>query len=304
MNKKRARHSVHAGTMLMASLAGVLALEIGCAESNLAVVSDSDGASTADASEPLARGQSPTGITGKGSFVVRYLPPKSPKLREMAKVVKESELLTDVLPDLNGNFSLEQDLPIVFRECRQENAYYDPRKRQVSICYEFVRYLAVGFAEVYANDEDGDEALQNAITFFLFHEIGHALIDIDNLPITGGSEAAADEFAAFVLMSLGDDGKLIVLHAAVAFSRIVGKGDSLDDSTLGDEHLLGRQRALNLICLAYGASPEEKDIKDAALTIGMPPSRLARCAEEYDRISVSWLTLLQPHLKQTAAAGR
>jgi len=299
MNKQCTNKSLHARAAVTVTSITVFCGALGCAGSYLSVADDPHAeALSGPGAEVPPEGNLPEQIVDKGNFVAKYLPARSENLLEVAKAIRESELLTDVLPDLNANFALERDLPIVFRECGQANAHYDHRERLLTICYEFVRYLAEGFTRVYDKDEEADEALENAITFFLFHELGHALIDIDKLPATGGAEAAADEFAAFVLMSLGENGKLIALHAAVAFSRIVGEGDSLDNSTLGDEHPLGRQRAFNLICLVYGSAPGATGVRAAARAGGMPETRLDRCAEDYKRMNTSWLALLQSHLKQ------
>jgi hypothetical protein len=243
-------------------------------------------------------------IADEGNFVVTYGPAK--KMKEIAKAVKEAKSLSDLLPDLNANFALESDLPVVFSECGSPNAHYDPRERKITICYEFIAYLEEGFSRVFEDDDDAaDAALNDALTFFFFHELGHALVDIDKIPITGGAsggEIAADQFATFVLMALGDEGDMTALRAAVAFGRIVGEDDSLDDDTLGDEHPLGRQRAFNILCWVYGAKPADKDMRMAARKGGLPESRLDRCGEEYQSMNESWLDLLGPHLKQEAPA--
>jgi len=240
-------------------------------------------------------------IADQGNFVVTYGRATARELKTVAKAVKDAKALSQLLPDLDANFALEKDLPIVFGECGTPNAHYDPKEQKITICYEFVQYLAEGFVRVFDEEEDADAALNNALTFFFFHELGHALIHIDQLATTGGEEGAADQFATFLLLALGDEAKQTAFHAAVAFSRIVGASDSLDNETLGDEHPLGRQRAYNILCWVYGANPDEKDMRDAVRTAGLPESRLDRCGEEYESMNSSWLELLGPHLKQEVA---
>jgi hypothetical protein len=238
-------------------------------------------------------------IADRGDFKVTYAPAK--KLAEIAVDVNEMKALSDFIPDLNANFALAEDLLTVFEECDgKANAFYDPNERKITICYEFIQYLAGGFAKVYEKDEDGAEALVNAMTFFFFHELGHALFHVDGIPVGAKQEDAADEFATFLMLRLGDDGEVAALHAAVAFSRIIGLTDSLDSATLGDEHPLGQQRAFDVICWVYGKDPEDRQMRAAAKAAGLPESRLDRCAEEYQSMNNRWDVLLEPHLKQEA----
>ena len=129
-------------------------------------------------------------IADSGDFKVTYAPAK--KLSEIAEAVNEMKALSDLIPDLNANFALAEDLLTVFKECDgQANASYDPKERKITICYEFIQYLAGGFSKVYEKDEDGAESLVNAMTFFFFHELGHALFHIDGIPVGARQEDAA-----------------------------------------------------------------------------------------------------------------
>ncbi len=135
----------------------------------------------------------------------------------------------------------------------------------------------------------------DAVRFALLHEIGHALIDVYNLPISGNEEDAADRCSAFInLTELGEDGVNAVVAAAEAFS-IESKNDSSNKRNLADEHLLQEQRFYNSICLLYGSDAEKYGymLEENYL----PRERALRCPQEYERNVNSWSSLLAPWRK-------
>jgi hypothetical protein len=254
---------------------------------------------------PLGRAQfdanPPEKIADHGDFTVKYEPAKKKKLKEIAKAVEGANALFEsLMQGLNAQFALAKDLPTVFRECGgQQNAFYNEDDQEITICYEFVQYLAQGFAQVFHEAEDVSDNLTDALVFFFFHELGHALVNIDRLPSTGGDEVAADQFATYVLLKMVEDGSDKAVAAVEAFVAIIGEDDSLDNKTLGDAHPLGQQRACNIICWVYGADPDNRGLRKAARSIGLPEARLDRCDKEYKFMNDSWSRLLRKHLKQT-----
>ena len=58
-----------------------------------------------------------------------------------------------------------------------------------------------------------------AMVVFFFHELGHCLIDVWDLPTTGREEDAVDQLAMFVLLDGTPEGEGMVLSAATFFSR-------------------------------------------------------------------------------------
>nr|MBA4184350.1 hypothetical protein [Acidobacteriota bacterium] len=131
----------------------------------------------------------------------------------------------------------------------------------------------------------------DAVRFAFLHEIGHALIDTYNLPITGNEEDAADRCSTFInLTELGEDGVNAVLATADAFA-IESKGNAPDKRNLADEHLLQEQRFYNSLCMIYGSNTEKYAyiLNDNYL----PKERAARCPSEYERTVDSWSDLLR-----------
>ena len=234
---------------------------------------------------------------------VEYEPAKKGSLRMTAKKVKDEKFLSDLIPNLNAHFSLAKDLNTGFRECDGEKpAFYDPDNRKITICYEFVERLVERIEKGLSPDVRKYfgayfvDSVVDPLTFFLFREVGHALVHIDQLPSTGEAEVAADQFATFAMLKLVKDGGEKALSAVSPPITLIGKNDSLDRDMEGDDEM---QRAANIYCWVYGAHPEDKDIRSLARRFGVPKSRLDRCGEEYQSANNSWLKLVGPRLKQT-----
>jgi hypothetical protein len=228
------------------------------------------------------------------------------------KLVQNAHLLDQMANTLNETFKLPRDLTLTSLQCGQVNAFYDYKLQAVQICYEYVR----SFWNLQANDQKGaDGKFDNAavaksvigtLNFTLHHEVGHALVDILDLPITGGEEDAVDQLAAVVLLSSENDGDIEavldaaytkLLRAQQTAANIKKMTDAQrkwyeDNPVASDEHSLDEQRFYNTTCLAYGSDPETFSV---LVTEGvLPKARAARCPFEWKRISRSWTRLLAP----------
>ncbi|MDX2022272.1 MAG: DUF4344 domain-containing metallopeptidase [Deltaproteobacteria bacterium] len=251
-------------------------------------------------------------VEDHGDFSVSYEP--SETLQDIADAVKEARFLSSFLANLNAKFALEKPLPTTFKDCEgpdAENAFYSPATQSITICYQFINLITKGMIKAYQSEDGGvdearvDSAIHNAMTFFFFHELGHAIVDIAGIQIPANAEDVADRFAVFALSDLVDneDADQTLADAAVAFGRIVAKDDSLSDDSLGDEHPLGRQRALNLLCWVYGANSDDRDLGEAVVRGGLPRSRLALCPGEYETIRRAWNEQLDAHIDGDGPEG-
>ncbi len=126
-----------------------------------------------------------------------------------------------------------------------------------------------------------------AVDCILMHEVGHALVDVLDLPITGREEDVADQLAVYVLVRGGDKGA----QAAVAgVSALQPSSNSFDDTQLADEHSLGPVRLYNVMCWIYGSDPVKySQLVDEG---SLPQDRAVRCAGEWDRMAKAWQRLL------------
>jgi len=123
----------------------------------------------------------------------------------------------------------------------------------------------------------------------LYHELAHALIDILDLPVFGPEEFAADLFSVILMDRLHDEDTSMRLAYDVAAAY---EADADMDESLGhrpamwDVHGSNQQRYFNLVCLFYGAKPNQRD--EMAEDLGLPEERAETCAEEFDQANRSW----------------
>lgn len=236
------------------------------------------------------------GVRDTGDFVVQYGETKNEDYLELEAAFKETRLLEDTVKELNGEFALPTDVPVVLRECGEVNAFYDPEAGEISLCYELVEHYFEIFMADARTDEEQEEAatsVASATVFTFFHEMGHALIAIYDLPVTGREEDAVDQLATIVLLEGGEEGENAAIDGANSF--VGEEEEEMDDLSFWDEHSLDEQRFYNILCWIYGKDSEGYQylVEDETL----PADRAERCPAEYDRMYRSWEALLAPYVK-------
>jgi len=200
---------------------------------------------------------------------------------------RNARFLEDIADWMNGWIRLPTDVTLTFAECGESNSFYRPEDRTVVVCFELVDELDAMFEQ----DHDRDQAVDDALLFTTLHEVGHALVSVLELPVTGREEDAVDQLAALILVDGSEEGD----EAAVNGVRGLPDDEQLDDLAFADEHALNGQRFYNVLCLVYGQNPAAHPewTRDGTL----PGERAERCPEEYDQTRAAWQRLLLPYLK-------
>ncbi len=134
------------------------------------------------------------------------------------------------------------------------------------------------------------------ITWTLFHELGHGLVSLYDIPILAKEEDAVDNFATISLLLQETEQAdrfleetaygwfLMAEHGAV-------KGIELNFS---DDHSLDEQRAFQTICFMYGADP--KKFERFVELMGLPEERIENCERDFSAAMLSWDKVLKPQL--------
>ena len=226
-----------------------------------------------------------------GRFVV--LPPRieSDEWRNEAREMQESGILQNLAEALNAIFVLPKNINLLFAECGEANAYYNPETREILMCLELMESMAETLEGQFEDDDTTAEALGGAYLAVVLHETGHALIDVLEIPVTGREEDAVDQLSAWMLIEAEDVDS--VLGAAASYYTADAEAG---DEDFADEHSLNKQRYFNLVCWAYGSDPDNSQslIEEWEL----PEARAERCQGEYEQLDRSWTRLLSAHLRE------
>jgi hypothetical protein len=255
------------------------------------VSAESTPVSTSDTTTSTKQGRKPD----QGDFIAEHEPVTNSRYAEIDKQVKQDKLLERAADGLNQALILPHDIYLKSKDCGDVNAFYKPDEQSVTVCYELMEQFFRDFKSNGYDDAKAYNMMFDATRFVFLHEIGHALIDTYNLPVTANEEDAADRCSSFInLEELGDDGVKAVLAAAEAF-QIESRASSNHKANLADEHLLQEQRFYNSLCMLYGSNPDKYPV---IVEKGfLPKERAARCPTEYQKTVESWQSLLEPWRK-------
>ena len=210
-----------------------------------------------------------------------------------AILIQASEIFEEITRDLNELFDLPQTINIRFGAGLDGPSYF---QQNIDMPYEFLltvdHYLAnAGYSQ---SDEEQAEALLNITEFVLYHEVGHALIDVLDIPVLGKDEDAVDGFAA-ILATQWDLDEVALATADLHSIQAEQAGGDISDEEFWDSHSLDEQRMFSILCMIYGSDSNEH----ASLLeeIGMPDEKGAECEYEYHRAKRNWERVLGNAIK-------
>lgn len=228
-------------------------------------------------------------------FQAKYSEVSDPDYAAIQEEMQAEQVIENLAAALNDALALPAEVSITFAECDEPNAFYDPERQAIEMCYELLEEMYEGALEAGYSDEEAETVASNVIMFFFYHEVGHALVDVLDLPITGREEDAVDQLSMYAL-SFEQEGAGTALDAALAFMAWAEEREEAGgEAVFWGEHSLNEQRYFNIVCWVFGQDPERFDnfIADGTL----PEDRAARCPAEWARIDNSWTTLLGNYLR-------
>lgn len=144
---------------------------------------------------------------------------------------------------------------------------------------------------------DRDAFVEANILSVFYHELGHAIIDLMEVPIFGQEEDAADVMSVLLVNWLfeEDAARAIAYDSAFGF---IHDPEQTEEVVYWDVHGPDEQRYYNHVCIFYGANPDTR--KDLAQDLGLPEERAEWCPEEYEQAEDSWGMIFDDMDAQTA----
>ncbi len=229
----------------------------------------------------------------KGDFKVGFSPKTKARTPKKAMPKEEHDALDGMAASLNGMVALPRDVYLNLDTCGEPNAFYNPETSEITMCYEYIAYFEEAFKTIEKNQTKVDDMVSDAFVQIFFHELGHCLIDVWELPATGREEDAVDQLAMILMLDGSPAGQKSAVNASLLWD-IASKDDDKENMMFWDEHSFSKTRFYDMICLVYGSNPEKNSFMVSPTRL--PRERAERCSEEYNRANRSWMKLLMPYI--------
>lgn len=241
----------------------------------------------------------PKAKTGEkdSQMVVTYEDANTPQAIAGRDLMQKTRFVDDIAKSVSDWYVLPYDIPVVGAQCGEPNDFWSPADKKLTLCYEDIAESE----RIFAADPNPEETARRIAIGAFFHEVGHMVIDIYDLPVTGREEDVADQLAAYELLAPYDDGHVDqdFVQAAKDTAReyfvLSKEGGPLEREAFADVHTPDEARAYNFECWVYGSNPDANaDIVSSGL---LPQGRADGCQGEWDQLVKGWTTLLEPHMR-------
>jgi hypothetical protein len=242
-----------------------------------------------------ANSQAAVSTTTVLSATTTFLEANSKSERKVKAELQNSETISASLGLINQHFKLKQSVEFVFGA--EDGPLFDTELNQIWIPYFFIEDSFDYFS--FANNQGKllrkgvtiEQATDDALMHTLFHEFAHAIIYLNNIPVLGKEEDAADSFANFLLIEFFEEGAEIAINAADLFKLEGQQKGTLTEEDFQAEHSLDKQRYYAILCQVYGSDPKKyASLKNKEK---FTDERAELCIDEYNIMVDNWLTLLK-----------
>lgn len=231
-------------------------------------------------------------IKDGGDFYITYEPTE--QYKELSLWLKNNEEWVLNISHIN-EIKLPYDIEIIYRECGEANAAYYS-EGFIEVCYELVEQIIEIQSRYYFTEEEIRMAVQDTTYFIFLHELGHALIDVYDIPYTGKQEDAVDQLATIILLTENEQGVNALFATSNYWHELGSEPIPYETLPFHDEHSFELQRFYSILCFVYGNDPVNSSdvlnlIPDSSDNIKFWQYH---CVNEHNVISNNWNMFLEP----------
>ncbi|GHC46423.1 DUF4344 domain-containing metallopeptidase [Neogemmobacter tilapiae] len=101
----------------------------------------------------------PEGMLGRdapGAKLVAQFEPSSRQVGNFVKtIIGDSGTFQGYLDGLSADYALPRDIPVIFKDCGELNAWYSPSEGSVTMCYDLIEYLIVMISDIEMGTQGG-----------------------------------------------------------------------------------------------------------------------------------------------------
>lgn len=249
----------------------------------------------------------------KGKAIPFYNQPTDSRHQKYAEIMASTQLAERMAAVVNGALMLKSDIGVGFESCGYPNALFSAQRQSIVICYEFldlVVQVATSDPEMMNLPRDRfAKRIDGALWSVYMHELGHALIAINRIPITGREEDVADQFAIWTALNYVDLSQTPMILPTLWFWGQLAKSRNIPNMSqderkrlMSDEHSLDEQRIFNIACWNFGFDPQRGT--PAAQSVGLTPERAQRCGKEYQDMETGMRKYFGKYFKIRPLSGR
>jgi hypothetical protein len=261
-------------------------------------------------------GPAPAPAPSKVEISYQEPPASKPDLRPIYEGLKELQVL-ERMQQFLAPLKLKRNLQVVTADC--QGNFYKPYRPggPVTVCYQYVelieimadgrRWGAVGPALVTRRMFTVGPFVQEVL-----HDVALAVFDIQEVPVWGNAEFAADNVAAFIMLQFGPDVASTTILGSAYFLNQLERAVRYSPAYLADVRPTVRQRYYNLLCVAFGSDPVKfanfVPVNRPEQITDLSVDRSERCLREYPELRHAFSeAILKPYvdpqlLKQVLAA--
>jgi hypothetical protein len=230
---------------------------------------------------------------------IAYLPPKSEAHRPLYELLMRGHVLEKVQA-LLAPFRLPRRVLLKIEGCDgTANAYSGDDA--ITVCYEYIDEIWRNVPKQMTPEGVAPiDAFVGPLVDVFFHEFGHVVFYMLQVPVFGREEDAADAFSAYMMLNFGyDEARRLIAGSAHQFRRDLKPKVTLELKDFSDTHGAPAARFYNLLCIAFGANPE--GFADIVSKRELPVERAIGCEDEFRALAHAFRTLIRPHIDEALA---